>query len=53
MTRISWTEHVKNEEFLRVIEPRTLIFGIGKKQLKLLLQIMNKEGLENTELTEH
>ena len=52
MLKISWTEHMKNEEVLRKAgAERSLIKTIRKRQLKFLGHIMRKEGLGNQCLT--
>ena len=46
--RISWTDHVINEEVLRKAgKERSLMKFIRKRQLQFLGHIMRKEGLEN------
>ena len=46
--RISWTDHLTNEEVLRKAKTeRSLIKTIRKRQLRFLSHIMRKEGLEN------
>ena len=52
MLRISWTEHVKNEEVLRRSKcDRFLLSTIRKNQLSFLGHVMRKEGLEELALT--
>ena len=50
--RISWTNHVINEEVLnKVGKERSLMKFIRKIQLQFLGYIMTKEGLENLTIT--
>ena len=50
--RISWTEHITNEEVLRRMGARRkLMNNIRKRQLQFLGHVMRKEGLENLTLT--
>ena len=50
--RISWTDHLTNEEVLRKAKTeRSLIKTIRKRQLQFLGHIMRKERLENLMLT--
>ena len=52
MLRISWTEHVSNEEVLgRANYNRRLLGIIRKRQLSFLGHAMRKEGIENLALT--
>ena len=50
--RISWTDHVINEEVLRKAgKERSLMKFIRKRQLQFFQHIMKKEGLENLKIT--
>lgn len=51
MLRISWTDHVTNQEILqRVGRKKTLMMTL-RRQLKFLGHVMRKEGMENLTLT--
>ena len=49
MLRISWTDHVTNEEVLRrrAGTERNLLRTIWRRQIEFLGHVMRKEGLEN------
>ena len=52
MLRISWMEHIANEEVLRRSgEGRSLMKNIRKRQLEFMGHIMRKDRLENLTLT--
>ena len=52
MLRISWTEHVTNEEVLtRAGTKRELMMTIRQRQLRFLGHVMRKDELENVVLT--
>jgi len=52
MLKISWTEHVTNEEVLkRAQTERNLLASIIKRQLKFLGHVLRKDSLENLVLT--
>ena len=52
MLRISWTEHITNEEVLRRTgSGRRLMKMIRKRQMEFLGHVMRKDGLENLMVT--
>lgn len=52
--RITWTEHMSNEEvIMKTVTRKTLILKIRKGQVKFLGHIMRKVGLENIIFTGH
>lgn len=52
MLRILWTEHLINEEVLRIIKSKT-IANNDKEKAEISGIIMRKDVLENLRLTEH
>ena len=52
MMRISFSQHMSNEEVLRKAEAdRSLIKNVRKKELEFLGRILRKDGMENLCIT--